>query len=144
LVEARREESPSLDVRGCCFLGFQHLDTVSGDSARKGRQPDGLALTGVDPGGQDAVGLLGSVQVTASDCAFGPHAATFHLKVPARSDPGGEVQVNVQHCTVLLPSRGPRNSAVFDLAAGTGAVLDVRHSLYARQGDTAPLPTHPW
>src|SRR5262249_54874180 len=126
LVVAAEQPGTELALQGCCFLGFGRL------TAREGR-PDEPVLSGVDPGGQDAVLRRGPARISAVDCAFGPHACTFRLE-------GEGGLVRVRQCSVLAA----RRSAVLDLpvvtrdrvAVAGGATLEVSHSLFSRAGET--------
>jgi hypothetical protein len=111
---------PNLRLEGCCFLGYGAEDRQDG--------PDGtpaVVWTDARKGGQDAVVRRGPVKVTAGNCAFGPHRAAFRL------EGRGEEPLAVQHCSVLAYAAP---SAVFALAAGASAALDVQDSLFSRLG----------
>jgi hypothetical protein len=112
---------PRLDLEGCCFLGFEKL-------SEEKEQPGKLVLERADRGGQDAVVRRGAVEVRATDCAFGPHLATFRLEGTPAEDKG---KVTLRRCSVLAA----RRSAVFDVPAGAAAALDVGSALVSRPGE---------
>jgi serine/threonine protein kinase len=82
---------------------------------------------GTEIGGQDAVARRGAVRITAKDCAFGPHQATFRLD--------GDETVHLDHCSVMAADQ----SAVFHLVPGASATFDVRDSLFSRPGRFGPV-----
>jgi hypothetical protein len=137
VVVAGERRGSELTLKECCFLGFGKVLPPASDGDGF---PADLAFAGVDPGGQDAVVRRGPVKVEATDCAFGPHLATFRLEGGGEEDEGR--RVTVRRCSVLAA----RRSAVFDLPAGASAALDVSQSLFSRldgaavgEGDSAVL-----
>jgi serine/threonine protein kinase len=117
----------TLTLSECCFLGFGALVT-----ANKG---DGLAeemvFSEAGAGGQDAVTRRGAVAVKASNCLFGPHAATFRLEGLEGAASDNEGLVWLDHCSVLAANQ----SAVYDVADGADAHLEASFSLFSHPGD---------
>lgn len=111
---------PSLTLEGCCFLGYGAEDRQDGPG-----DTSTVVWSDAKKGGQDGVVRRGPVRVTASNCAFGPHRAAFRL------EGRGEEPLAVRHCSVLAYGAP---SAVFSLAAGASAALDVQDSLFSRLG----------
>jgi serine/threonine protein kinase len=119
VIQADRRARSEVKVNECCFLGFGKFGASNE-----------YAISGGDPrkqeGGQDAVVRRGPARLLVSNCAFGPHAATFRLEGSESSE------VSVQYCSVLAA----RQSAVFDVPGEGGASLKVEHSLFSRWGET--------
>jgi hypothetical protein len=113
------EAHPEVYLSGCCFAGYR--DQAPRDLM--GGMTTPLAFQGIEHGGQDAVRTLGTVRVTAENCAFAPHDAAFRVEGPAE-----DVGLQVRHCSVLLAHGG----AAFDWAAGTAGRLAVGRCLFSR------------
>jgi hypothetical protein len=77
--------------------------------------------------GQDAVALTGPADIEPSNCAFGPHAALFHLRGPGR--PSSDALLDLKNCSALVV-RGP----AFRLDKGATCRLAVQNSLFSRPG----------
>ncbi len=117
---------PSLTLEGCCFLGYSDVIWQNGPEGESATVP---TLTGARTGGQDAIVRRGSVKLTVTHCAFGPHRATFRLE--GQSDE----PLLLQHCAFLAYTAP---SAIFNLAAEATGSLDVRDCLFSRSGNKAP------
>ena len=120
LADSGRSPSTSVILSECLFLGFREFPN-----------------TELGQGGQDAVVRKGSVRLTATNCAFGPHSAAFRLEGGENND---DEKVVVQRCSVLLPGRA---AAVFELPGRARARLEVEHCLFSRldTGDGKSLGT---
>ena len=117
------EAAPAnLILTGCRFLSF---DGLEGDAR------DGETLTNEDFAGDDAVVRNGWVRISATDCAFGPHADLFRL------EGGGKLalRLSVEHCSMLMAGSSP--SAVFNVLAGAAAKLDLHACLFSRPDEAA-------
>src|SRR5207237_423230 len=79
--------------------------------------------------GHDAVVRRGPAGVQAANCAFGPHAASFHL-LEGGDGPDEAPPVVARHCSVLAAG----GSAVFQVDADADAALDVKACLFSRPG----------
>jgi serine/threonine protein kinase len=121
---------PNLTLRGCCFLGYQKLETES----TGGQESPRVVLHDANYGGQDAVVRRGPVKIEAQNCAWGPHRAAFRLEGLA----GKQQPVVLRHCSVAAATP----SAVFHLYEGATAALDVEDSLFARLGNV-PMDAMP-
>jgi hypothetical protein len=113
--------SPHLIVQQCAFLGAEALERQSTPRGEQWLPAHGL-------GGQNAIARRGRGRVEADNCAFGPHDAVFRL---AGTGPEDEAMVTLRHCSVQAAAR----SAVFDLADGARARIDVTASLFSRPGE---------
>jgi serine/threonine protein kinase len=102
-----------LVVQQCVFLGAEALDRPS-------------AVRGL--GGQNAIARRGRGRIEADNCAFGPHDAVFRLTNAGSED---DAAVTLRHCSVQAAAK----SAVFDLADGARARIDVAASLFSRPGE---------
>jgi predicted Ser/Thr protein kinase len=91
-----RAEKPSVDFMQCYFMG-----------------------------GQSAVGVHGPAQVFASNCAFKPHGALFHLRGQ------GTAHVKLEHCSALVVD-GPALRIDDDIACQ----LSADYSIFSCTGDT--------
>jgi serine/threonine protein kinase len=124
-VLAESREPGALVLEESCFLGFSSLsDAGGGNGGRK------MVFGGAASGGQDAVTRRGPVRVEATNCVFGPHAATFRVEGEA---PDEDVGVSLTHCSVLAAGQ----SAVFDVTDGADARLGANFSLFSHPGDPA-------
>ena len=74
----------------------------------------------------------GPVRITASDCAFGPHAADFRLQGGKDADPA----LTLDHCSVLATAP----SAVFDVQPAGAADLNFHACLFSRPDGPAGSP----
>jgi serine/threonine protein kinase len=120
-VLAQSSDSATLQLSESCFLGFASLQTAGGGQGTP-------VFSGASSGGQDAVARRGPVRLEATNCAFGPHAATFRLEGDI---PESEGLVRLTHCSVQAANQ----SAVFDLTDGTGARIEASFSLFSHLGD---------
>jgi serine/threonine protein kinase len=122
VVDASEGGSPALSLDQCWFLGGRDW-VVQGEVGKAEK---------VAAGGQDAVLRRGPARVSAVNCAFGPHAATFRLEGfgPVEADEK-RWNLEVTNCSVLAASQ----SAVFDLAEGADARIRVVRSLISRPDD---------
>ncbi len=118
-IEAR--EFATLTLSESCFLGFASLATADSGPAE-------VVFSGAASGGQDAVRRRGPVRLEASNCVFGPHAATFRLEGHA---PDNEGAVVLHHCSILTANQ----SAVFDVADGADARIEANASLFSHPGE---------
>jgi serine/threonine protein kinase len=109
-----------LALKECRFLSFE------------GRDND--TLTNQVFGGDDAVVRNGWVNISADDCAFGPHTALFRLQGGKNAKP----TLLVEHCSMLLA--GGANSAAFNILSGADANLDVRACLFSRPDEAGADP----
>ncbi len=107
-----------LRLTDCRFLSFQKME---GDKLENDQFVGG-----------DAVARDGPVRITASDCAFGPHAADFRLQGGKDADP----TLTLNHCSVLATAP----SAVFDVAPAGAADLNFHACLFSRPDGPAGLP----
>ncbi len=100
-----------LTIRECAFLGYADAEPYSGPDAA-----------------QAAILIDGPAHVVAEQSVFGPHASAFRI------ERGDGVRVTLRHSSALLPGR---RSALFDIAAGASADLNVSQCLAGRlHGDT--------
>jgi len=118
LVDSGRLNA-EVKLRDCAFLGYGQINPVEGEKE--------FSFSGVETGGQVAVVRRGAARITAENCVFGPHAATFRLENDGAEEPG---LVTVKHCSVLL---GGRSSSAFDFTKpGSSGRLAVSYSLFCR------------
>ena len=110
LVHAADGDRPSVTLTEDLFFGYKK---------RVPKQP-------TEVGGQDAICRKGPVAITASNCAFAPHATTFRIE-------GDDAKLALDHCSVMLEAR----STVFEFLRDARAALDVRHSWFARPSGPA-------
>ncbi len=80
-------------------------------------------------GGQVAVGITGPVELVATDCAFRPYGALFHL----HGDNPLPAQLTLQRCSALV-----MNGPAFRLDEEATCELLVKHSIFSRP-DNAPM-----
>ena len=106
-----------LALKECRFLSFEGLDNDT--------------LTNQVFGGDDAIVRDGWVNISADDCAFGPHTALFRLQGGKNAKP----TVLVEHCSMLLASGA--DSAAFNILPGADANLEVHACLFSRPDETA-------
>jgi hypothetical protein len=119
-------QSSSLNVSGCCFLGFASMGTKRGNASKD------MVFSGAATGGQDGITRRGPVRIEADNCLFGPHAAVFRLEGNA---PGDSSQLRLTHCSVQAGNL----SAVYDLADGAEAQIITNYSLFSNVGDTSMM-----
>jgi serine/threonine protein kinase len=74
--------------------------------------------------GQAAVALTGPATINAKDCAFGPHAALFHLRGRSRQT---DTLLALTNCSAFVVD-GP----AFRLDRDAGCRLNVRYSVFSR------------
>jgi hypothetical protein len=107
-------------------VGFERCGFLGGKEVKR---PDAAAmggdwLTRADKGGQAAVLVLGDASVSASNCAFGPHASLF------RFERKGQSELSVRNCTALA---GDDWSLAY-LGEDTSATVEARACLFGRVG----------
>src|SRR5439155_16439847 len=74
--------------------------------------------------GQDAVALTGDATLRASNCAFGPHAAMFHLRGGNKLE---RTSLHVSDCAAFV-----LQGAAFLFEEGAGARLSVHRSIFSQ------------
>jgi serine/threonine protein kinase len=77
--------------------------------------------------GQAAVALTGPAWVSAENCAFGPHAALFHLRGGSQRD---DTKLTLKRCSTFVVD-GP----AFRLDGTAGCRLEVKYSVFSRPGE---------
>jgi hypothetical protein len=123
-VVASRGTRPEVRFDRCCFLGGKEVKRP----APKG-MGGGEWLAQVAEGGQTAVAVQGAATVSATDCAFGPHASLF------RFFEGKEgARLVVRRCTALAGD----DWALAQLGAGSSATVEAERCLFARVTSPAP------
>ncbi|MHB1423987.1 MAG: serine/threonine-protein kinase [Gemmataceae bacterium] len=120
------DDPASLILTESCFLGFGSLAIRSGE----GREE--LVFSGAASGGQDAVARRGPVRIEAANCLFGPHAAVFRLEGGSLGENG---LLRLKHCSAIASNP----SAIFDLADGADAQIEVGFSLFSHLGDSSMM-----
>jgi hypothetical protein len=112
---------PHIAFDKCCFLG-----------GRSVRRPDSPAMSSdgwlkdVAGGGQVAVAVLGTASVSATNCAFGPHAALFAVSRSEGKPTSAELTVD--RCTALAGDEW----ALASLGEKTTAAVTARSCLFGR------------
>lgn len=115
----------ALRLEECCFLGYVGFDVVTQPTTGQSV----YAPVRVDRGGQDAVVRRGAVQLTAVNCAFGPHAAAFRFEGAPAAEDGRAL---IRHCSLLAGAE----SAALELAEMAGAELQVEACLFSRPAES--------
>jgi serine/threonine protein kinase len=116
------EAHPRVAVDQCVFVGAGNLELQSTPRGDEWKPSPGLL------GGQNAITRHGPARLEVTNCAFGPHEAIFRLE---NAGPDDETSVVVRHCSVQAAGQ----SAVFDLADGARARLEVSGSLFSRPSE---------
>jgi serine/threonine protein kinase len=119
--------TPLASFERCCFLGGKDVNHPAGAAASGGW------LNRVSDGGQTAVALLGPSQVSAQNCAFGPHAALFRFEKGDR--PPAPSRLSLRRCTALAGNEW----ALAALGDSTSATLTAAYCLFGRL-NAAELP----
>ncbi|MGH9675507.1 MAG: serine/threonine-protein kinase, partial [Candidatus Acidiferrum sp.] len=125
LAESSAASPSSLRFEECAFLGYMGIDQVMSGGAAKEIV---FSPRRVERGGQDAITRRGPVEVTATNCVFGPHAAAVRLEGTA---PPGQSPVTLSQCSILAGSA----SAVFELSAMASADVIAELCLISRSSD---------
>jgi hypothetical protein len=112
---------PHVAFDKCCFLGGKTV-----------RRPDGPAMSSdgwlkdVAGGGQVAVAVLGTTSVSATNCAFGPHASLFAIFRSEGKKTNAELIVD--RCTAPAGDEW----ALASLGEDTSAAVTARSCLFGR------------
>jgi serine/threonine protein kinase len=116
---------PQALIDGTVFLGGKAL---AGDAG-------GIAdLQEATSGGQDAVTIAGAANLTAVQCAIGPHAAPFHFEGGER----GSSSLKLRECSTIVTAG---DWTAFRFAEGASCEpLEVQRCLFARPESDPPAP----